>query len=522
MEEKRFSNKRYMISIKYKKTAIMGKWIMFCVSACCLFYALSGCEGINDYSTNPNHRLTFSVDTLSFDTIFSTAGSTTKQFMVYNPNSEALRIEMILLANPGKSGFRINVDGRKGDTFRNVDIWKKDSLYVSVEVTVDPNGAGQPLAVEDSALFYVNGIRQSVLLQAYGQDVHLLKGGVTITRDTALVADIPYLIYDSLKIAEGATVTVEKGVTMYMHNGANLVVEGTIKVKGTQDEPVIIRGDRLDYIKTSVILPYDLTPGQWGGIRFGSSSFENEFDYLIVRNGMTGLTFRESQPDRMKINIRNSQITNMGNNLLTAVNCHIEASNSEFTNAKDSTITLVGGKYRFTHCTIATLNILGGRGVNSPSLILSNRWVAGENQTPYPLQQAYFDNCIVDGGHSVDSTHLFGGEIFFDTDEQYMQGNGETFNYRFNACFIKTARQSNERFVNSLFIKSPSYLKTGTKEDEYMFDFRLKNESVGIGKADRSVSEQYPVDRYGVNRLTAAEGVSIGAYEYVYQEEKKD
>jgi hypothetical protein len=511
-----------MIFIKVKKDVIMTGWMLFCISACCFFYALSGCDGINDYSTNPNHRLAFSVDTLSFDTIFSTVGSTTKQFMVYNPNSEALRIEMVLLGNPEKSGFRINVDGRKGDLFRNIDIWKKDSLYVSVEVTVDPNGARQPLIVEDSVLFYVNGVRQSVLLQAYGQDVHLLKGGTTITRDTALVADIPYLIYDSLKIAEGATVTVEEGAVMYMHSGANLIVEGTIKAKGTQDRPVVIRGDRLDHIKTTVVLPYDLTPGQWGGIRFGSSSFENEFDYVVIRNGMTGLTFSESQPDRMKISIRNSQITNMGNNLLTAVNCHIEASNSEFTNARDSTLTLIGGKHQFTHCTIATLNILGGRGINSPSLILSGQRVAGENSTPYPLKQAFFDNCIVDGGHSADSTRLFGGEILFDTEEQNMQGNSETFNYRFNSCFVKTARQNSERFVNCLFVNSPSYLKTGTKDEEYTFDFRLKNGSVGIGKADRAVSEHYPVDRYGVDRLSAAEGASIGAYEYVYQEEKEN
>jgi hypothetical protein len=498
----------------------MTKGMLFGVSVCCFFCALTGCEGINDYSINPAHRLAFSVDTLSFDTVFSTVGSTTKHFMVYNPNNEALQIEMALLGNPGKSGFRINMDGRKGEIFKDIDIWKKDSLYVSVEVTVDPNGANQPLVIEDSVLFYVNGIRQSVLLQAYGQDVHLLKGGTTIVHDTTLVADIPYLIYDSLKIAEGATVTVEKGVTMYMHNKANLIIDGIIKAKGTPDEPVTIRGDRLDFIETSVVLPYDRTPGQWGGIYFGASSFDNEFDHVIVRNGVTGLTFRESQPDKMKISIRNSQITNMDNNLLVAVNCRIEAANSEFTNASDSTVALVGGHYQFTHCTIANYKILGHKNRTSPCLTLSNQWTAGENTTPYALQQAYFDNCIIDGNSSADSTNLYGGEIYFDTEEQNRQGNDELFNYRFNACFVKTARQNNERFVNSLFIRSPSYLKRGTKEDEYAFDFRLANESVGIGKADRSVSEKYPVDRYGVDRLSAAEGASIGAYEYVYQEEE--
>ncbi|MDR3262332.1 MAG: hypothetical protein LBT78_10945 [Tannerella sp.] len=500
-----------------KKVAILYMVVLL------FFTLLAGCEGINDYSTNPNHRLHFSVDTLSFDTIFSSVGSTTQQFMVYNPNEETLRIESVLLANAGKSGFRINVDGRKGNSFQDVDIWKKDSLYVSVEVTVNPNGGNQPLVIEDSILFYTNGIRQSVLLQAFGQDVHLIKGGVTFTEDTALTADLPYLVYDSLLVAGGATLTLEKGVTLYMHNNANLIISGSIKAKGAPDEPVIIRGDRLDHIHANVLLPYDRTPGQWGGIYFTSSSFDNEFDYVIVRNGTSGLTFWQSEPDRPKINIRHSQITNMDGNLLIAVNCRIEASDSEFSNAVNATLALIGGVHRFTHCTIANYKKLGNnRDMQSPSLMLSNNMTADEEERFYALQQAQFDNCIIDGSFSADSTRLYGGEIVFFTKEQEEQGNDESFNYHFNSCFIKTARINNERFTNNLFIKSPSYLKKGDKEDEYAFDFRLANESEGIGKADRSISEHYPVDRYGVERLTSPTGPSIGAYEYVYQEEEKD
>jgi hypothetical protein len=484
---------------------------------------LAGCEGLNDYSTNPNHQLRFSVDTLSFDTIFSTVGSTTKQFMVYNPNEEALKIESIVLANAGKSGFRMNVDGRKGSSFQGVDVWKKDSLYVSVEVTVNPNGGNQPLVIEDSILFYTNGVRQSVLLQAYGQDVHLIKGGVTFTEDTTLTADLPYLVYDSLLVAEGATLTVEKGVTFYMHNRASLIISGAIKAKGTQEEPVVIRGDRLDYIPANVLLPYDRTPGQWQGIYFTASSFDNEFDYVIVRNGVSGLTCWESTPERMKINIRNSQITNMDGNLLIAINCRVEASNSEFSNATDATLALIGGKYHFTHCTIANYQRLATRNIQNPCLMLSDNMKTDEEETVFALQQAWFDNCIIDGSFSADSTRPYRGEILFLTgNEQMEQGNDEAFNYRFNACFIKTARINNERFINNLFIKSPSYLKKGTDEDVYEYDFRLANDSEGIGKADRSVSEHYPVDRYGVERLTTSTGPSIGAYEYVYQEEDKD
>ena len=82
-------------------------------------------------------------------------------------------------------------------------------MYVFVEVTVDPNGGNQPLLIQDSVLFTVNGIRQSVLLEAYGQDVNLYKGGVTITKDSILTANRPYLIYDSLVIAKGVSLNIE-------------------------------------------------------------------------------------------------------------------------------------------------------------------------------------------------------------------------------------------------------------------------------------------------------------------------
>ena len=84
---------------------------------------LPACDGLDDhYSTNPTYRLSFSTDTLAFDTIFSTIGSTTRQFMIYNKNSEPLSIESIMLASGESTGFRMNVDGRKGSSFNNVGI----------------------------------------------------------------------------------------------------------------------------------------------------------------------------------------------------------------------------------------------------------------------------------------------------------------------------------------------------------------------------------------------------------------
>lgn len=485
---------------------------------------LIGCEKFDNYSTNPNHYLRFSTDTLSFDTIFSSIGSVTKQFTVYNPNNEALQIESIQLANPGKSGFRMNVDGRKGDSFRDIDIWKNDSLYVLVEVTIDPNKENQPFIIEDSILFYVNGNRQSVLLQAYGQNVHLIKGGVVYKENSTFTSDLPYLVYDSIMVDKGVTLTIDKGTTLYMHNKASLIVSGTLKAKGTMDEPIVIRGDRLDYIQANVILPYDRTPGLWNGIYFTESSFENEFDYVFVRNGISGLTFWKSDPEKLKMRINNSQVTNMDGNILMAIDCHIEAANSEFTNAAGASVALIGGKYQFIHCTIDNHKLIGkARDPLTRTLMLCNMMEKEDEEPTYhPLKQAYFDNCIIDGSFSADSTVAYKGEmILFTNDENDIKGNDEIFNYRFNACFIKTARVTdNDRFINNLYIYPPKYLKAGGEEFVYEFDYRLKNESVGIGKADRAIAEKYPVDRYGVSRLTGETAPSIGAYEYVYQEEE--
>ena len=77
-----------------------------------MVFNLLSCDGLDEnYSTNPNHQLSFSADTLSFDTVFTTIGSATKEFMIYNRNDQPLMIGEIMLASGEETGFRINVDG---------------------------------------------------------------------------------------------------------------------------------------------------------------------------------------------------------------------------------------------------------------------------------------------------------------------------------------------------------------------------------------------------------------------------
>ena len=75
---------------------------MFCA------LALTGCREYS-ISDDPSLRLSFSTDTLSFDTVFSEQGSATAQLMVYNRNANALLIDRVWLENG--TVFRVNIDG---------------------------------------------------------------------------------------------------------------------------------------------------------------------------------------------------------------------------------------------------------------------------------------------------------------------------------------------------------------------------------------------------------------------------
>lgn len=482
-----------------------------------LSFVLPSCDGLDDnYSTNPGHRLSFSVDTLAFDTVFSSIGSTTRQFMIFNKNSDAINIESIVLAGAGETGFRMNVDGRKGERFDNIGILGKDSMYVFVEVTIDPNGTNQPLLMQDSVVFSFNGNQQRVLLEAYGQDVHLYKEGVEYTEDITLAADRPYLIYDQMVIAPNVTVNIAEGATFYMHKDADVIVRGTMIAKGSLGNPITFRGDRLDKIIED--LPYDRAPAQWGGIFFEPDSYNNLLDWVSVRNGITGITCPSSDPRTPKLTISNSQITNMDQNVLTALNCDIIVTNSELTNARDTLINLRGGKYSFAQSTLVNYMTTYSRRDTSFTLHLSNM-LSKDQLSSFT---AGFDNCIIDGNHTAQK---------FDDDKAEIRlqiAQGAAFNYHFNHCVLKTKEENDPNYTSVILVPSTPgkfyrmYRTLGGKENQYAFDFQLDADTiVGVGAADPAISAIYPLDLRGIDRLTSAEGPTIGAYEFVEKEEEE-
>ena len=150
---------------------MMRKWLFIVICAC----ALVSCKEYT-VSDDPSMRLSFSCDTLRFDTIFTDQGSATSRLMVYNRNNAAIEIERVSMSVGAE--FHINIDGESAPKhMTHFVINGHDSAFVFVRVDIDPNNENNPFLVTDQLHFHLqNGGSQSVQLEAYGQNVHRLKG----------------------------------------------------------------------------------------------------------------------------------------------------------------------------------------------------------------------------------------------------------------------------------------------------------------------------------------------------------
>ena len=142
-------------------------------------------------STDPGYQLTFSTDTIAFDTVFTSIGSVTKRFLVRNQNPNALIIEKIYVGNGQDSPYSITVSGYESNSVENQQILGNDSLLVLVSVKIDPSDESLPFVVRDSIVFITNGNLQDVKLQSWGQNAHFI-GNVVLDCDTQWTPDLPY------------------------------------------------------------------------------------------------------------------------------------------------------------------------------------------------------------------------------------------------------------------------------------------------------------------------------------------
>lgn len=472
-----------------------------------LMLAMVGCDDlIPERTTNVNDRLLFSTDTLDFDTIIATVGSTTRTMTVYNPTGKTIAITQALLQKGSDTPFRVNIDGYYIDpTFADViEILPHDSAVVVAAVTLPTNGQRGPQLLNDTlTLGLESGVRQQVILTAAGQDAHLWQGK-TIMQDSVLTDSIPYVIYDSLVVKAGVTLTLQAGCRLYFHDKASLLVDGRIVVQGTRSQPVVFRTDRLD--RLFPYLPYDNTPARWGGITLRASSFNNELNWADIHGATYGIHCDSSAVDAPKISLQNSVIHNIGGEGLGLYHVLAQVYNTQLSNTLGHTLAIVGGDVTMHYVTVAQYypwEALRGR-----ALFLANRWTAID----YPLHQARFVNCVFTGYED----DVIEGNI--------VEEGNQRANYLFQNCMMRTVVSTDaERFINVVYeaTEGDAQLIKHFKKfdtDNFIYDFTPTASSPLMHAASAVDSALYKLDRNGVERWADGQA-EPGCYE---REENKE
>ena len=173
----------------------------------------------DSFITSPDAIVAITADTLKYDTVFVTSGSITQSFKIVNQNNQKLRLTSVKLMGGSGSAFKINVDGAIGPEVNNLEINANDSVYVFVQVNVDPGSGNLPLVIRDSIQVSYNGKNKVVQLEAWGQNAHFLVNKEITTNET-WNNDLPYVILGYLYVAPNRTLTINKGCRIYVNAGA--------------------------------------------------------------------------------------------------------------------------------------------------------------------------------------------------------------------------------------------------------------------------------------------------------------
>lgn len=414
-----------------------------------------GCKKKNFLSKK---NLNFSIDTLVFDTVFTSIGSTTKQFKIYNKENNTVSITDIELMGGESSPFRMNVDGIMSTQIQDIELEGKDSLFVFVEVTLAVSGQNSPLIIEDSIRFRTNGVDQYVQLAVWGQDAYFhykdLNEGIWPN-------DKPHVIYGYAAVDSAKTLEIQAGTQIYLHKNALLYVyKSTLNIQGTIGNEVVFQGDRLEQ-------DYQDISGQYYGIYFEKAR-PSTINYAIIKNGTSGIHLfsRDQAFTDYTLTVTNTIIKNQARyGIFIYSGAKVKAENSIIAkNGTHALLVLEGGDFNFNHC-----NLVGYGASTSAAVGISNFYNDYSNGTTNvgSINQGVFQNCIITGNQTT--------ELAIDT----IQMAGVVINFNFNHCLIKSEEVQTDGFYQSiLWNNNPNF--TNPLELDFSFPSSAQQNSNGI------------------------------------------
>lgn len=458
-------------------------------------YACKKERFINDTSA----KLNFSNDTVYFDTVFTQLGSATQILQVYNPYNESIKINSLKLAGGSNSPYRLNVDGQSGSSFKDLIIGPKDSLWIFVQVTINPTNINSPLVVQDSIVFNTNGNIQDVDLVAWGQDAIYYRADTRIKglppfslldpnpgTIKTWTKDKPIVIFDYLVVDSAQKLIIDAGARIHFYtksSGLWVYKYGSIKVNGTKEEPVTFEGGRLENY-------YKEVPGQWDRIWINEGNDSCEFNYAIIKNSYIGIQAEVLSDGfaKNKLKLNNVFIRNITGWGILSRFYNIDAKNTIVTNTGNNSLALIyGGNYKFTHCTFN--NYWNYENRKNPVLLMNN--FTGAQSLPF---NANFTNCIINGDKENEISSDFTA--------------GADSNYVFKNCLIKSTTSyynySDANHFSNVIFNSDPLLKNKVS------DVRLNAGSPCIDKGLIDGATLSPTDFDGNIRTNP----DIGAFEF--------
>ncbi len=427
-----------------------------------MYFSNTGCSKKNFFSKD---NLTFSVDTLVFDTVFTTIGSTTKSFKIYNPESKTVQIDEVELMGGENSPFRMNLDGLIGHNFSNIRIEGNDSLFVFVEVTLNVNNQNSPLIIEDSIRFQTNGKDQYVKLAVWGQDAYFhykdLNEGIWPN-------DKPHVIYGYAAVDSAKSLTIQAGTQVHLHKNSLLYVyKSTLNIQGTLGNEVVFQGDRLEQ-------DYQEVTGQYYGIYFQQAK-PSTIDYAILKNGTSGVHLYSEDPTNTgyTLTMTNTVIQNEARyGVFIYSGAKVKAENCIISkNGTHALLVLEGGDFNFNHC-----NLLGYGSSQNPAVGISNFYTNYQTATTNvgSINEGVLYNCVLTGNLAT--------ELAIDT----IQMSGVNLNFDFKNCLIKSETIQTDAFYQNIFWNNNPLF---TDPTIYDFSFSINSILHGNGIASPVVTD---------------------------------
>ena len=427
--------------------------------------ALIACEDDDSFSSAGGLRLTFETDTLKMDTVFSKSASSTYSFWVHNNNTDGLRLSSVRLSKGNQTGFRVNVDGSyldnsNGSQVNNLEIRRKDSILVFVELTPADVRQLEPRLVEDDLVFTLeNGTMQKVCLRAWAWDAERWDH-LTLQRDTMITSVHPVIVFGKLTIPRDVTLTL-KNTMLYFHDQAGIDVYGTLVT-----DSCLLRGDRLDRMFS--YLPYDRVSGQWDGIHFFESSTRNILTDTEIRNSSDYAILCDSaayDAGELRLDLQRCVIHNGEGTGLSCRNANIRLQACQISNMAGECVSIEGGQALIHRCTLAQFYPFDAN--RGAALLFSNI---------LPLQSLLCDSSIITGyaddaikGIQTDTTRLF--------------------EYRFMHSLLRMSKVESADSVrfSDIIWESPKDSIQGTRhfrlidEENFIYDFHLDSLSTAQG-----------------------------------------